>query len=344
MRLFLPIQNIEIPGYHDFIFDSSETSHGGTGFYVKKSLAYNIRNDLKLKPPGSGDFESTFLEITLPAKKNLIVECIYRHPSSKITVDQFNKDYIEPLLAKISSENKICSLLGDFNIDLLKTDTHSDANEFFNTLTSNFFVPHILQPTRPVSKTLIDNIFVNSIDFISYSGNLTIQLSDHLFQFVILEGFFKDLLPRKLNLKERNFKYFNEGKFVESINIANWDEILQLERNDPNLSIENLYSHVEYLLDEFAPYKKVSKKEFKLKSKPWISKDIQFMMWERDKIFHKYCKENNPEKRVSLYNEYKSMRNEVTRKKRISKLEYYKLYFAKNSGKIASMERDSFSN
>ena len=332
-----PIHNIEIPGYHDFIYDSSETSYGGTGFYLKKSLAYNIREDLKLNPPGPGEFESTFLEITLPGKKNLIVGCIYRHPTGSLTVNQFNNDYIEPLLVKISSENKTCSLMGDFNIDLLKTELLSDVNDFFNTLTSNFFAPHILQPTRPVSKTLIDNIFINTIDFNSFSGNLTIQLSDHLFQFVILEGFFRDLLPKQLNLRERNFKHFNEREFVESINIANWDEILQLEKNDPNLSVENLYSYVEYLLDEFAPYKKVSKKENKLKSKPWISKDIQFMMWERDKIFHKFCKENDPQKRDSLYNEYKSVRNEVTSKKRISKVEYYQSYFDKNSNKIKSI-------
>ena len=76
----------------------SETSHGGTGFFVKNSLAYNIRNDLKLVQPSSGEFESTFLEIVLPGKKNLIIGCIYRHPSSNLTVDQFNNDYIEPLL------------------------------------------------------------------------------------------------------------------------------------------------------------------------------------------------------------------------------------------------------
>ena len=123
IRDTIPIQNIEIPGYHEFIYDSSETSHGGTGFFVKRSPAYNIRNDLKLVPPCSGEFESTFLEIVLPGKKNLIIGCIYRHPSSNLTVDQFTNSYIEPLLQKISSENKICSIMGDFNIDLLKTNT-----------------------------------------------------------------------------------------------------------------------------------------------------------------------------------------------------------------------------
>ena len=140
-----------------------------------------MRNDLKLKSLGPGDFESTFIEIILPGRKNLIVGCIYRHPSSSLTIVQFIDEYIEPLLLQISKENKVCSLLG-FNIDLLKVDSFTPANKFFNTLTSNFFAPYILQPSRPISKTLIDNIFINSIDYTS-----TIQLADHLFQFVILE-------------------------------------------------------------------------------------------------------------------------------------------------------------
>ena len=214
-----------------------------------------MRNDLKLKSLGPGDFESTFIEIILPGRKNLIVGCIYRHPSSSLTIVQFIDEYIEPLLLQISKENKVCSLLGDFNIDLLKVDSFTPANKFFNTLTSNFFAPYILQPSRPISKTLIDNIFINSIDYTSTSGNLTIQLADHLFQFVILEGYFKELVVRKINLKESNFIHFNEREFVETINTTNWENILQLERNDPNIAIENLHFYVNSLLDEFAPYK-----------------------------------------------------------------------------------------
>ena len=65
-----------------------------------------------------------------------------------------------------------------------------------------FLFPIKLRSCYLVSKTLIDNIFINSIDYTSTSGNLTIQLADHLFQFVILEGFFKELVVRKINLKE----------------------------------------------------------------------------------------------------------------------------------------------
>ena len=63
----------------------------------------------------------------------------------------------------------------------------------------SFFAPYVLQASRLISNTLIDNIFINSVEYLSHSCNLTIQIVGHLFQFVLLEGFFKDLFPKKLN-------------------------------------------------------------------------------------------------------------------------------------------------
>ena len=83
-----PTVNIELPGYHEFIFDSSLTRNGGTGFYLKKSLAYRMRNDLKLVYPGSGQFESTFLEIVLPDKKKLLLDVfIATHPAPSLWIN-----------------------------------------------------------------------------------------------------------------------------------------------------------------------------------------------------------------------------------------------------------------
>ena len=182
--------NINLEGYHPFVFDPTETTHGGTGFYIKDSLLFKRRDDLKFN--SSSDHESTFIEIILPNKKDLILGCIYRHPNSKVPVNCFIDNYIEPLLDKLSTENKLCSLMGDFNIDLLKKDSNVDVNLFYNKMTSHFFAP-----SRLISNTSIDNIFINSVEYLSPSGNLTIQIADHLFQFVLLEGFFKDLLPNK---------------------------------------------------------------------------------------------------------------------------------------------------
>ena len=50
----------------------------------------------------------------------------------------------------------------------------------------------MLQPTRLKAKTVIDNIFLNTLEYKSNSGNLLLEISDHLTQFVILENFTKE--------------------------------------------------------------------------------------------------------------------------------------------------------
>ena len=74
-----------------------------------------------------------------------------------------------------------------------------------------------------------------------------------------------------------------------------------------------------------------------MKSKPWITKEIQFLVCERDKIFHQYCKEKDDQKRQILYNKFKNKRNNLTSIKRNSKKEYYKNYFSLNSKKSAAI-------
>ena len=104
-----------------------------------------------------------FIEIIFPNKKNLIVGCIYRHPSSEISVEDFTNLHLDPILHKINLENKQCILMGDFNVDLLKSESEEKSLSFYNNLSSHFFTPYILQPTRLQSKSLIDNIFFNSL-------------------------------------------------------------------------------------------------------------------------------------------------------------------------------------
>ena len=77
----------------------------------------------------------------------------------------------------------------------------------------------------------------------------SIQLSDHLFQFVILEGFYKDLTPRKSKIYERNYKNFSEQEFTDTMAVTDWRNILQLDLNDPNLSMNNVHQYVNNFLD-----------------------------------------------------------------------------------------------
>ena len=83
-----------------------------------------------LNPPGTDDFESTFLEIVIPNKKNIIVDC--------------KRHYLHHILL-LSAENINCALVDDFNINLLKSDTCDDIL----TLIPKYSLIKF-QPTRPI--------------------------------------------------------------------------------------------------------------------------------------------------------------------------------------------------
>ena len=55
-------------------------------------------------------------------------------------------------------------MLGDFNIDLLKDETHRPKSEFSDVKYLYYLIPTTLKPTRipETSATIIDNIMTNS--------------------------------------------------------------------------------------------------------------------------------------------------------------------------------------
>ena len=110
------------------------------------------------------EFESLWIEIDNNKNHNILSAVMYRHPS-------FNPDsfltYLEQCVEKVNKENKYCILMGDFNLNLLNSDSHPKTEYFLNILMTNFFQPHILSPTRIThhTATSIDNIFFNSLEF-----------------------------------------------------------------------------------------------------------------------------------------------------------------------------------
>ena len=335
-KLGKSIANINIPGYNEFTFTPTKTSHGGAGFYVRNDTNFVPRDDLKIL--SDGDHETNFIEIKIGNKKDIIIGCIYRHPTSKVSINQFADDHLEPLLNKIALENKECIIMGDLNINLLKINNNTAYDHVFNTFLSNNYSPFILQPTRLKSKTLIDNIYFNSLKYNSSSGNLLVEISDHLMQYLILENFFKPTKPPVKNIHKRDFRNFNEREFNEEvIHNTNWDEICQFSCNDPNISCTNFINTINYHLDEYAPYRKLTKKECDLLDKPWINNSILEKCTKRDAILKSISKEKDPTILSSLRNEFKTLRNEITSDKRRSKKQHYEAFFESNKRKTSKL-------
>ena len=170
------ISNLDLPGY-SFLSQPTIQRAGGVGMYIKKGIQYSVRHDLT---SSTDESEMLWVEIESDRNSNRICGVVYRHPSSNLETF-LNKFY--SVIGKINQERKLCLISGDFNINLLNFDKHSLTEDFINTLSSFFLEPHILKPTRITnhSSTLIDNIFFNSIEYQTVSGNLLYDLTDHAF-------------------------------------------------------------------------------------------------------------------------------------------------------------------
>ena len=148
--------------------------------------------------------------------KNTIVGCIYKHLNIAIT--EFNSDFLEPLLTKISFENKEVILLGDYNINLLNCESDKNKCNFLELMLYFSFMPQIMNPTRitPRSQTLIDNIFCNEVQPKIIAGNITTDISDDLTQFIVIPGRHTEHLNE--DIYRRNYKTLNHDKFKEDFN------------------------------------------------------------------------------------------------------------------------------
>ena len=115
---------------YDFV-NANRTSRngGGVGIYITKDMNFKLRRDLIINDENI--MESTFVEIITSNKKNIVIGLIYRPPNSKFNLFE---NEINQILSKIDKENKICYLIGDFNIDLLKSESCDFAGKFFEQL------------------------------------------------------------------------------------------------------------------------------------------------------------------------------------------------------------------
>jgi exonuclease III len=116
--------NQYLNGY-TFVSQPSLSNAGGVGFFINDSLCYNVRHDLSEIVAG---YETLWIEIQSSLiNQNIICGVIYRHPHSDISTFM---TYLNNTLDRINNEQKLCVLMGDFNLNLLNWDSHSPTEEF----------------------------------------------------------------------------------------------------------------------------------------------------------------------------------------------------------------------
>ena len=124
-------------------------------------------------------------------------------------------------------------------------------------MTSIGFLPLILQPTRITKSTMsiIDNIYTNTFTKESYSGNILIEIADHLTQFVIVDNDISNL-PITVKFK-RDYSKYKDNSFIDDLSIQNWN---RTDSNNPNIRYKEFIVKIESCINRHSPLKNLIKR------------------------------------------------------------------------------------
>ena len=319
--------NLDIDRYNS-IFTNTKASAGGTALYISKDLKHKDRKDLSNLIYFDKQLESTFCELMFEKQENVVVGCIYKHPTMK--TETFIEDFFTPLLHKTNKEKKRLVLMGDFNINLLDYGNSVPVNRFVDSLQSLYLLPSISLPTRITdqSRTLIDNIFFTPSKYKPHSGNLLVGISDHLPQYLIFVNFCVEA-QREIKYY-RKWKNFNENRFIADFEQVDWNGMFQLHSNNPDGLFELFFEKMNTLIDVHAPLKRLSRKQVKKGGKPWITKGLKTSINKRDQLLNLINKEKNEQIKRELQTKHKYYRNQIVKLSRKSKINHFKRYFNDN--------------
>ena len=268
-----PKTSINLEGYQDPVGMHTKATKGGVLIYVKNGISFVPRNDLDIQKDKK--LESCFIEIQNPNHHNSIVGVVYRHP----TMDEceFINDHLSELTHRLSKENKPLFITGDWNFNLLEFSNHEETLKFYETMMSNLLAPAITIPTRISNSgrgTLIDNIFTNSILPDKTSGNLSVNISDHLPSFLIVPVENKCTNTQKKTQYKRDTKNFSKDDFIMDYLDIDWNSELEIDKNDVNHTTDIFFTKMCAIIDKHMPLRKLTIKERKQQSKPWITPAI----------------------------------------------------------------------
>ena len=140
--------------------------------------------------------------------------------------------------------------------------------------------------------------------------------------------------PPKTARYKRDIKNFDRENFLLDLLDIDWLERIDLRREDPNFSFQQFYNAINSLIDKYMPLRQMTKKEIKLQSKPWLTKQILDAIRERDSVYKRFVKAKDSDLKTELCNQYKTLRNKVNDDIRDSKKIYFQNFFVKNANNI----------
>lgn len=247
-----------IPGYCFVSKFRVNKIGGGVGMYVNEGYCFKICENLCRM---SSCIESIFIELTISANTKILLGCIYRPPNSDIIL--FNSEIETILNVANKSKYNYTLIAGDFNLDLLKHETHTHTNDFLNVMLSYYMFPTIHRPTRISnnSATLLDNIFIDTVRNSYEAAIIYNDISDHLPVAVTLET--SNITNINQTISSKKTRCFDKqyiSKFNNYLLNTNWDNVYNIICNfeDPSRAYDAFLSTVNTHFCNSFPEKKIN--------------------------------------------------------------------------------------
>ena len=309
----------DLPGYNCINKYRLGRRGGGVSMCVKTGIPYNCRNDLEFF---YCEMESIFIEIdstVFNTKTNIIIGVIYRMPDA--SVDVFN-ERLSDTLNVVTKEKKICYLIGDLNIDLLKHEEHRPTSDFIDILYANNMFPLIVKPTRVTDKsaTLIDHVLTNNFDVNSrhIQGILISSISDHYAIFHI-SGNIKLEASADIGMAlKRDMRHHNIQNYLREMKTIDWSKVMECNEAQPAYS--SFHAIISEKYNKCFPLRKCRTNRYN-NSKPWLSSALKESIKYKNKLFINRNMGEDADERLTFYKLYRNKLNHILR---ITERNYYR--------------------
>lgn len=321
-----------LENYSHFYGETFPNKHKGTGvaLYIHDSLNATIDDNLCKV---TKNLESLFVSINFENTK-ILVGVVYRPPSGNYA--EFETEFSELNSIYLKDASKVV-ILGDFNVNLLKTNC-AEVDRFENTVLSNGLFPVISIPThssKQSSASCIDNILTNSIEAVSLSGVVEDFGSHHK----PIISIFKFNAPGKQS-KPKQIQYYSYSK-------RNIESVLQELENIKHSfitttvppSFESFFETFKSTVDKNCKLEKPKVSKRNAVNNPWITDSIEDAISHKEELFDEWIRSTKsapfkPLGNPDLEQKFKTYRKTLKKIIKCRKNSYYCNKILENKGNL----------
>ena len=312
-----------IDGYISIAKCRESSGGGGIMIYIRKDIQHEL---IEINTKSVEGIMLKVRKSNTEHQKPTVFLFLYRPPH--LDVKMFISELKELLQGYRRNNFIVC---GDINIDITTENNHS--LDYEDLLSREGFVAKVKIATREAYR--MEALTSSCIDHIYYRGKETllttvyrIKISDHY----MICGTFTNAQNNKTNAGNNIQSRIDNEKFKQAV-----ERGINVEAVHNITEPDQLYNYIRELIKQ-AETKATTIKHRRRKNTPqkgWISDNILKKMRQRDGLFQKSKSMHYTEdERRRMREDYKRLRNEITREIKFEKISYYKQLLAKNNGNM----------